>query len=214
MKKFRIGEVLEQVKRPIEWNDSEQYQLISVRRRSGGLFIRGVLFGHEIKTKTLHTIQTDDFIISKMQVVHGACGLVKEEHQGMKVSGSYIILRTKNCNAFDIRFFNWLSKMPEMYYKALVSSYGVHIEKMTFDLSDYLKLWIEIPPTVEEQIKIVNALEVFTREICILEIQKNLFGEQKKGLMQQLLTGKSVSRSLNRNSDLGGNNAIVLLGRL
>lgn len=189
-RKVRIGEVLKQVKRSVKWDDGEQYHLISVRRRSGGLFLRGVLFGHEIKTQNLHTVQKDDFLISKMQVVHGACGLVKEEFQGMKVSGSYIILRTKNSMALDIRFFDWLSKTPEMYHNAYISSYGVHIEKMTFYFSDYLKREIEISPTLKEQKKIVDALETITEEIDLLNLQKNLFAEQKKGLMQQLLTGK------------------------
>jgi type I restriction enzyme S subunit len=188
--RVKIGEVLKEVKRPVKWNDDDLYRLISVRRRSEGLFLREELYGHQIKTKKMNIAKEGDFLISKMQIVHGASGLVTKDFDGMNISDSYISLRAQEPKSFEIDFFNWLSKLPHMYHHALFSSYGVHIEKMTFNLSDYLKQRIFVPPYVEEQKAIVNVLRTADHELDLLRTQLDALREQKKGMMQQLLTGK------------------------
>ena len=180
----------------MKWDDEHLYALISVRRRSEGLFRRGNLLGLEIKTKKMNLAEEGDFLISKMQIVHGASGLVTSEFDGMHVSDSYIILRARELNQFSIHFFNWLSKLRLMYHHALFSSYGVHIEKMTFNLADYLKHRIAIPSSIQEQRAIVGVLETVDRELDLLRAQLDALREQKRGLMQQLLTGKKRVKML------------------
>jgi type I restriction enzyme, S subunit len=189
-RKVRIGEVLEEVSRPIEFDDEVLYELISVRRRSGGIFSRENLYGREILTKNLYTAKAGDFLISKMQVVHGALGLVTPEFDGKAISGSYIAMVSKNSKVLDMEFFNYLSQMPLMYRLAYISSYGVHIEKMTFNLDLFLKEKILIPPTSDEQARIVSVIDAAQCEIKVLETQLEAIKLQKRGLMQKLLTGK------------------------
>ncbi|MCF8080487.1 MAG: restriction endonuclease subunit S [Desulfobacterales bacterium] len=50
-KKIPLNSLFNQVSRPVEFDDSADYNLISVRRRSGGIFPRGILRGTDIKTK-------------------------------------------------------------------------------------------------------------------------------------------------------------------
>lgn len=188
-KKVRIGEVVKEVKRPIEWNEDKLYDLISIRRRSVGVFYRESLYGHQILTKGLFTAKAGDFLISKMQIVHGASGIVKKEHDGMFISGSYISLHSKDENKLNIEFFDWLSKTPEFYHLCFTSSYGVHIEKMTFDFQDFLHRHIFIPTDINEQVSIVKVLNTLVKEIDLLKSQLELYRQQKKGLMQVLLTG-------------------------
>jgi type I restriction enzyme S subunit len=188
-KEHSYRELLKEVKRDFEWNDNEKYDLISVRRRSGGLFHRDSLFGHQIKTKNLRTAKAGDFLISKMQIVHGASGLTTDDFNGMKISGSYIALVSRDEDVFDINFLNWYSKLPEFYHQCYISSYGVHIEKMTFDFKLFLKEKITIPE-LDEQRAIINVLESSQKEIELLKKKKEMLQTQKKGLMQQLLTGK------------------------
>src|SRR5690606_11452529 len=88
-KKYHYSDILKKVKRPVKWDDKELYNLISVRRRSGGIFYRDALYGHQIKVKNLNTAKTGDFLFSKMQIVHGASALVTPEFDGAKISGSY-----------------------------------------------------------------------------------------------------------------------------
>lgn len=188
--KLRIGDLLKIVKRPVDWNDDELYKLISVRRRSGGAFFRESLYGKQILTKQLYTAHEGDFLISKMQIVHGASAVVPSELSGMKVSGSYISLHSIDENQLDIRFFNWLSKTRWFYRMAFISSYGVHIEKMTFDFEDFKRRFVSIPSSVLEQKRIDKILSLANSEINILEKRLANMQSQKKGLMQKLLTGE------------------------
>lgn len=189
-KEVRLGDVLEEVRRPVEWSDDDLYRLISVRRRSGGLFHREDLYGRDIKTKNLKHARSGDFLISKMQVVHGAMGLVRDEFDGMQISGSYIAVVSKDPKALQIEFFDWLSRMPRMYHQTYLCSYGVHIEKMTFNFGLFLREKIIVPPTAREQARIVEVLSAAEQEERGLETQIANLRTEKKALMQQLLTGK------------------------
>lgn len=188
--KEKIGNLLQEVKRPVDWDDGHLYRLVSVRRRSGGFFFREPLHGREIKTKNMFTTRAGDFVIAKMQVIHGAMAMTPPEFDCAHVSGSYITLVPKNEQKVYIPYFNWLSKTPLLYHLALISSYGVVLEKMTFDLKDFLKKEIEFPKAKDEQKAIYGILNSADWEIRILLKQRETFDLQRRGLMQKLLTGK------------------------
>lgn len=189
-KAFKIGKLLKEVSRPVEWDDDASYNLISVKRRSGGLFFRESLDGHEILTKVMHTTHTGDFLISKMQVVHGAMAMTTPEFDGGHVSGSYITLVVKDRSILHMPFFDYLSRTKWLYHLAFISSYGVVIEKMTFNLRDFLKKDIQVPPTLEEQVRICEVLNTCEQEEAVLTRKLAALVEQKKALMQKLLTGQ------------------------
>lgn len=188
--RVRLGELLQEVERYVEFNDQHSYKLASVRRRSEGLFFREELRGSEIKTKVMKSIRAGDFLLSKMQVVHGAWALVAPEFDGMYVSDSYIALLPRDPHRLKAEFFNYLSQTRYLRHLAYLACHGVHIEKMTFHLDDFLHEKISIPASVEEQMQIVEVLSGCDREIDLLEKQLAALKEQKRGLMQKLLTGE------------------------
>jgi len=65
----------------------------------------------------------------------------------------------------------------------------VHIEKITFNLKLYLKTIIKLPGR-KEQTRIAVVLSTCDREIELLKKKQEKLREQKKGLMQKLLTGE------------------------
>ncbi|MFB3947510.1 restriction endonuclease subunit S [Aeromonas veronii bv. sobria] len=186
----RIGSLLKEVKRPVQWDDDSEYHLLSVKRRSEGVVLREILKGSDILTKKMNTALAGDFLISKMQVVHGATGLVTEEFNKCHISDSYIALRPKDDEKIDIAFFSWFSKQKIMYHKAFLCSYGVHIEKMTFNFNMFVKERVVIPVTLEEQQKIATILSIADQEISALQQKLAALKQEKQALMQQLLTGK------------------------
>jgi type I restriction enzyme S subunit len=188
-KKYQYCDILKSIQRNMIWNDDELYDLISVKRRSGGLFLRESLFGHQIKTKKLRPAFEGDFLISKMQIVHGASGLTTNEFHDKKISDSYIAVIPKDRNVLNIGYLNLASQIPYFYHQTYISSYGVHIEKMTFDFETFMSLSINIPP-ISEQTTIVNTLSVADEEIGKAKEKLSALKVQKKGLMQVLLTGK------------------------
>ena len=124
-----------------------------------------------------------------MQIVHGASGLVTEEFDNAKISGSYIALVSKDANTLDIKYFNLWSQMPIFYHQTFISSFGVHIEKMTFDLDTFMSFSMPLPP-IKEQHSIVAIIESTNKEIELANEKLSNLQSQKRGLMQQLLTGK------------------------
>ena len=183
------GKLLSQVKRKENWEDNHLYHLISVRRRSGGIFHRESLYGHQIAVKELMKVKKDDFLISKMQILHGASSIVKQEFENFYVSGSYIILNVTNPKKLSPDYLDFYSKQKIFYHQTYISSYGVHIEKMTFDFKTFLKMNM-ILPSIEEQNAIVKVLETADKELQLEKQKLADLQQQKRALMQQLLTGK------------------------
>ncbi|HOX01790.1 MAG TPA: restriction endonuclease subunit S [Candidatus Paceibacterota bacterium] len=186
----RVGALLEERDRYVEWSDDERYRFASIRRRSGGLFDRGTFFGREVKTKVLKLLKAGDFVISKRQVVHGAWAMVTKAFEGFGVSDEYDVLVNRDPTVLDMRFFNYLSQTRRLWHMAYLASNGVHIEKLIFDFDDFAKEKIKIPASLAEQARIADVLEACDRETELLEKQLAALKEQKRGLMQKLLTGE------------------------
>ncbi|MGI9374934.1 MAG: restriction endonuclease subunit S [Tsuneonella suprasediminis] len=186
----RLGNLVKEVSRDVDWDDEATYKLISVRRRSEGIFHRESLRGHEILTKSMKVALAGDFLISKMQIVHGASALVKANFDGFNISGSYIALVPKDQAKLDIEYFDWYSRTPYFYKLAYINSYGVHIEKMTFNLKSFLKQTIMVPQSNAEQSAIVDRLNSAEALIGVYQSQASALRREKAALMQQLLTGK------------------------
>lgn len=77
-------------------------------------------------------------------------------------------------------------------YQGLVRTFpsiGVHIEKMIFKLDSWFKWPFNIPP-LSEQKRIVKILSTWDKAISVTEKLLANSQQQKKALMQQLLTGK------------------------
>lgn len=184
--KTKIGDVLEIVNDRYEMKDEEHYPLLSVRRRNGGFFNREMLQGKNILTKTLSKAIPESFVISKMQVVHGACGIITEPFYNGFLSASYVSFLSKN-NKTHLPYFNYLCHMPEMIKLFLLSSHGVHIEKMTFDIKDWLSREIVIPP-LPEQKRIAKTLTSVDEVIEKTQAQIDKLKDLKTGMMQELLT--------------------------
>jgi len=189
-KRFRFSELLEPQDRYVEFDDDHTYSLVSIRRRSGGVFFREALQGGDIKTKVMKRVHTGDFLISRMQVVHGALGMVRPHCDGMYASDSYDVLVAKNAKLLHMPLLDWMSRMRSFWHLAYISSHGVHIEKMTFKLSDFMHEKITLPSDLEEQRHIAAILDTADQQLTLLRTQRTALDQQKRGLMQRLLTGK------------------------
>ena len=183
----KISQWITLVERPIELEDNTSYQLVTVRRGFAGVESRGIFKGKEIKVKNYFLVQAGDFLISKRQIAHGACGIVPESLDGAVVSNEYnVFVPQKETN---IEFFFLIMQLP--YYKRLfyLMSDGVHIEKLLFKTNDWMKRSLSLPPLPEQQ-KIATILSTQDK---VIELKEKLLAQKqqkKKYLMQQLLTGK------------------------
>lgn len=178
-----IGKVLAEKQRPIDMEDDAEYSLVTVKRRYGGLVSRGIYKGRSIKVKSQFEVQENDFLISKRQIVHCACGVVPKELHGSIVSNEYSVLVPRKGN--DVHFFDYFAQQPAVSLSFLQCSIGIVIEKMLFKLKDWLKEEF-LFPEIEEQQKIAKFLGDFD-EVIAKQFQKvESLKEHKKGLMQKL----------------------------
>lgn len=179
----KLGTLLLETPRPIELDDDKSYSLVTVKRRYGGVVSRGVLQGKAIKVKAQFLVEANDFLISKRQIVHDACGLVPKDLEGSVVSNEYSVLTPKK--GCDIEFFNYFSQQPCVSDSFLQSSVGIVIEKMLFKLDYWLKREFLIP-SLQEQRRIATCLASAESQIAAQAKKLDALKTHKKGLMQQL----------------------------
>ncbi len=185
--RFKLREILSEVSRPLQLVPEERYTLVTVKRSRGGVVSRGILRGDEIKTTSQSVIRGGDFLISKRQIVHGACGVVPSSLDGAVVSNEYAVLRSDG--RLDLGFLRYLSESIYFQQTCFHSSIGVHVEKMIFNTDRWLNFEFNIPP-IEVQKRIVCVLDCAASEIERLQLQIAMLKQEKQALMQQLLTGK------------------------
>jgi len=186
---IRFGDLMKSEDRYADFNDDNLYHLISARRRAEGIFFRAALHGRDIKTKVMKQVRAGDFVISRMQVVHGGLGVVPSECDGFYASDSYEVLVPRDPAKLSPRFIGHLCRTRRFWHHSLVCSHGVHIEKMTFVMADFEHEKFMIPEFAE-QIAIAIVLETADTELRLLRQQRAALDHQKRGLMQKLLTGQ------------------------
>lgn len=104
------------------------------------------------------------------------------------ISPAYTVLTPKK-NA-DSKHFSYLFKLPEVVHKFFRNSQGLVSDTLNCKYKDFAIVKVALPPTIDEQIAISKALDKADTEIVLLGKKLDQLKQQKKGLMQQLLTGK------------------------
>ncbi|HHV6186280.1 TPA: restriction endonuclease subunit S, partial [Providencia stuartii] len=178
-----VGSVFTEKQRPINMQDDAEYSLVTVKRRYGGLVSRGIYKGKSIKVKSQFEVHENDFLISKRQIVHCACGIVPKELERSIVSNEYAVLVPKNGN--DVHFLNYFVQQPSVSLSFMQCSIGIVIEKMVFKLKDWLQEEF-LFPEFEEQKKISQFLGRLNFIIDEQSKKVDFLKEYKCGLMQKI----------------------------
>lgn len=116
-------------------------------------------------------------------------GAIAKHTRTFKVllSPIYEVLSVKK--GYDVDFISYLVSSPRQiaYYASILE--GTLIERMAVKVEPFLATNYEIPE-IEEQIAIAQVMQAADKEISLLKLKAEKLQEKKKGLMQQLLTGK------------------------
>lgn len=177
--------LFEVVERPTALENERTYQLVNARRSRGGIVARQRLKGADIRVKTQFVIQSGDFLVSKRQIIHGACGIVPSQLEGAVVSNEYAVLRPKLPLTSE-----YLRYLPETSYfqrTCFHSSVGVDVEKMVFKLDRWFRFHMPLPP-LSEQHKIAAILSCVDDAIGKTEAVIEQLDVVKKGLLGEVLT--------------------------
>lgn len=161
-------------------------RLLSATQENGVIprdMLSGKVMSPEGSLEGYKLIEVGDFVIS-LRSFQG--GLEYSKYRGI-LSPAYTVL--KNIIDIDKDFYRHFFKSYKFIEKYLsISVIGIRDGKQ-ISYSDLSSVKIPYPP-LEEQEKIGKILNCYDKEIKILNSKLEKLKEQKKGLMQKLLTGQ------------------------
>jgi len=130
------------------------------------------------------TVSQFDFAYNPMRINVGSIAMW-EGGENVLVSPDYVVF---HCGSkLDAQFLNHFRKTH--YWRHFVNRAGGGSVRVRIYFSDLGSMKLNLPP-VEEQKAIADVLNAQDAEIDLLSRKLNAIKLQKKGLMQQLLTGK------------------------
>ncbi|EKK5435680.1 restriction endonuclease subunit S [Enterobacter hormaechei] len=149
-------------------------------------FMKATATSNEIEK---YTLKVDDVIITKDSETPGDIAipaLVSEELNGV-VCGYHLAIVRPNKSAVSGAFLNYLFSMPKTRYYFFTLATGA--TRFGLSIGGINKAQFSLP-TVDEQQKIAALLSTSDKEITVLEQKLSYLKQEKKALMQQLLTGR------------------------
>lgn len=178
-----VGRLLSESK--IEGGRGNSARKISVKLYGKGVVAKVEKLQGSGKTR-YYARRSGQLIYSKLDFLNGAIGIVPEQLDGYE--------STLDLPAFDIEksanpkwLLGYLTR-PDYYQARVDIARGQRIARRV-NPDDFLATTIRIPPR-ELQDRIADALQASESNVGLLTSLCELLREQKRGLMQQLLTGR------------------------
>jgi type I restriction enzyme S subunit len=134
--------------------------------------------------KSQFRVEGGDFLISRRQIVHGACAVVSDDFSGAVVSNEYAVLRCRE--GIDLGYLKHLSHSVYFQQTCFHSCVGIHIEKMIFKVEEWLDREFDLPP-VEKQRQIAGVVNAADRKIGLLRDKRDALERFKVGTMDRVV---------------------------
>ncbi|NQT78289.1 MAG: restriction endonuclease subunit S [Bacteroidetes bacterium] len=182
-----LKDVLIPISRPVD-KPSSSFLALGIRSHGKGTFLKHDFEPSKIAMETLYTVRESDLIVNITFAWEGAIAIVKKHDDGALVSHRF---PTYNFNHETgiVDYFRHLILQPKLRYLLDLISPGGAGRNRVLNKKDFLKLEVKIPAP-EEQTAIAQVLQAADKEIQLLNTKTDKLSEQKRGMMQQLLTGK------------------------
>lgn len=129
-------------------------------------------------------VRRGQFAYNPSRINVGSWAMLDKFDEGV-ISPMYVVFQT--CNNLTAHFFAYWMQSGDGQQRINLQSQGSVRDTVSFDALASIK--ISLPPP-EEQKAIVKILQTADRELDLLRSSRDALREQKRGLMQQLLTGK------------------------
>lgn len=183
-----ISEIVKRVKKPFTPEPETLYREIGIRSHCKGIFHKEEVTGASLGNKSVFWIQPDCFVVNIVFAWEHAIAKTTEAEVGMIASHRFPMYKPKK-GVLDLDYLLYYFKTARGKHLLGLASPGGAGRNKTLGQGEFAKLKIPVP-SIEEQKKIVAVLSEADKEIELLQQQIDVLKEQKKGLMQQLLTGE------------------------
>lgn len=186
-KKILLSKFLTFTPREIE-KPTENYLALGIRSHGKGIFHKPDSDPKAISMDKLYEAKENDFIVNITFAWEHAVAIISKEDEGGLVSHrfpTYVI----DQKTVSVEFFRHIILQP--FFKQMLDniSPGGAGRNRVLSKKDLLKLEISVP-SLEEQHSIAEILNTAYQELKQYQKKSKVLQQQKRGLMQQLLTGK------------------------
>ena len=185
---IELGDLLERVKRPVEVIANHEYQEIGIRSHGKGLFYKEPVKGSDLGNKSVFWIEVDCLIINIVFAWEQAVGITTTQEKGMIASHRFPMWKSKGNVELNYLLKFFLTPFGKNLLQ--LASPGGAGRNRTLGQHEFNKILVCIPSNIEEQKKIVQILTIWDKAIDLKEKYIYEKKQQKKWLMQNLLTGK------------------------
>jgi len=159
-----------------------------VRSHGKGVFLKPDFEAEDIALEELFELRTDDLVVNITFGWEGAAAIVPSEANGALVSHRFPTFVFKPGVSFP-GFFRHVIREPKFVFDMGLASPGGAGRNRVLSKKGFLRIPIHLPP-IEEQREIAAVLNACDHEIRLLEAELEALKQQKRGLMQKLLTGE------------------------
>ena len=164
------------------------YLRLGIRSHGKGTFTSVVDDPETIALTHLFQARKDDLIVNITFAWEGAIALVGPEGDGALVSHRFPTYIFDTSKVLP-EYFKHLMVSDRFFYELDLISPGGAGRNRVMNKGDFLKITVPVPD-IEEQKKIAGVLGGMDEQIALSKKYLEKLKEQKKGLMQKLLTGE------------------------
>ena len=166
--------------------NNEEIEILSVSNKHG-FIMQDDFFDKRVaskNTKNYKIVKRNQFAYNPSRINVGSIALLENFNIGL-LSPMYIVFECNNLLSY-VYFNYWVTSH---LFTGVIKTYLSGSVRDSLNFKDMGQISIILPP-LEEQKAIADILSKADEEINLLNKQLDLYTEQKKGLMQNLLTGK------------------------
>lgn len=185
---YSISDIVDRVKKSITPEPETLYREIGIRSHCKGIFHKEEVTGASLGNKSVFWIQPDCFVVNIVFAWEHAIAKTTEAEVGMIASHRFPMYEPKK-GVLDLDYLLYYFKTARGKHLLGLASPGGAGRNKTLGQGEFAKLKIPVP-SLAEQKSIVAVLSEADREIELLKQQIATLKEQKKGLMQKLLTSE------------------------
>lgn len=181
--KNKLGNLLSIVKKE-SLSNPQNYNLLTVKLYVKGIEPTDKKPNTTVKGRPYYLRVPGELLIGRQNLHNGGIGIVPEDMIGYIASNAITSLQVIKG---DLEFYYYYLSNPS-YYRKIGGLIGGTGQK---EISENMlqKLNMIVPSDINEQIAIAKILKTADKEIDLIKKEIELLKEEKKGLMQLLLTG-------------------------
>jgi len=181
----RLGEILDEPKKEKVLNP-ENYELLTVKLHCQGIAKSGKYPNVTENGRPYYMVNNGELLIGRQNFHNGGFGIVPQGIKNCVTSNaiSHLIVKNNLCN---LKFIEYYFSQYNFYKKIDYLIGGTGQKEISKKEFNNIKINI---PSIKEQNRITEFLSLIDEEIDLYKKELNEIEEQKKGLMEKLLTGE------------------------